>query len=158
MSEGNVSQISSFLIGSIQTRCIVKGEAQKNPLFWRFSGGFWFSQERLFSRNSKRKPLNLITSPIFTNTPCKYACFYNAPSWHTVDFSFSSFGPLDLGGELNSEPLLKVFLFLTKTLVTHSAAVCDSIAAIPPYSALWRRGQHWLAIPPPRSHLTPPST
>ena len=27
-------------INSVQTRCIVKGEAQKNPLFWRFSGGF----------------------------------------------------------------------------------------------------------------------
>ena len=31
----NVTQINS-----VQTRCIVKGEAQKNPLFWRFSGGF----------------------------------------------------------------------------------------------------------------------
>ena len=55
----------------MQTRCIVKGEAQKNPLFWRFSGGCWFSQDRLFSRNSTRRPLNLIKSPIFTNTPCK---------------------------------------------------------------------------------------
>ena len=27
---------------SVQTRCIVKGEAQKNPLFWRFSVGFDF--------------------------------------------------------------------------------------------------------------------
>ena len=27
-------------INSVQTRCIVKGEAQKSPLFWRFSGGF----------------------------------------------------------------------------------------------------------------------
>ena len=27
---------------SVQTRCIVKGEAQKNPLFWRFSGVFDF--------------------------------------------------------------------------------------------------------------------
>ena len=73
----------------MQTRCIVKGEAQKNPLFWRFSGGFWFSQDRLFSRNSTRKPfirlLNLIKSPIFTNTPCKTACLYNAPSMHTLD-------------------------------------------------------------------------
>ena len=25
---------------SVQTRCIVKGEAQKSPLFWRFSGVF----------------------------------------------------------------------------------------------------------------------
>ena len=27
-------------INSVQTRCIVKGEAQKSPLFWRFSGVF----------------------------------------------------------------------------------------------------------------------
>ena len=27
-------------INSVQTRCIVKGEAQKSPLFWRFSRGF----------------------------------------------------------------------------------------------------------------------
>ena len=26
-------------INSVQTRCIVKGEAQKSPLFRRFSGG-----------------------------------------------------------------------------------------------------------------------
>ena len=44
----------------MQTRCTVRGEAQKSPLFWRFSGGFWFSQDRLFSRNPTRKPLNLI--------------------------------------------------------------------------------------------------
>ena len=65
--------------------CIVKGDAQKSPLFWRFSGGFWFSQDRLFSGNSTRKPLNLIRSPIFTNTPCKTACRYNAPSMRTLD-------------------------------------------------------------------------
>ena len=63
-----------------------KGEAQKNPLFWRFSGGFCFSQDRLLSRNSTRKPLNLIKSSIFTNAPCKTTCLYNAPSMHTVDF------------------------------------------------------------------------
>ena len=72
---------------SVQTRCIVKGEAQKSPLFWRFSGGFWFSQDRLLSRNSTRKPLNLIKSPIFTSTPCKSTRLYNAPSMHTVDSS-----------------------------------------------------------------------
>ena len=62
-----------------------KGEAQKSPLFWRFSGGFCFSQDRLFSRKSTRKPLNLIKSPIFTNAPCKTTCLYNAPSMHTVE-------------------------------------------------------------------------
>ena len=55
-------------INSVQTRCIVKGEAQKSPLFWRFLGGFWFSQDRLFSRNSTRNPLNLI-NPRFLQTP-----------------------------------------------------------------------------------------
>ena len=50
-------------------------------IFW----GFWFSQDRLFSRNSTRHPLNLIKSPIFTNAPCKTACLYNAPSMHTVE-------------------------------------------------------------------------
>ena len=63
----------------------VKGEAQKSNLFWRFSGCFWFSQERLFARNSTRKPLHLIKSPIFTNTPCKSTSLHNAPSVHNVD-------------------------------------------------------------------------
>ena len=75
---------------SVQTRCIVKGEAQKSPLSWRFSGGFWFSQDRLFSRNSTRKPLNSIKSPIFTNAPCKTACLGNAPSMHTSEVFWTS--------------------------------------------------------------------
>ena len=74
---------------SKQTTCIVKGEAQKSPLFWRFSGGFWFSQDRLFSKNSTRKPLNLIKSPIFTNAPCKTACLYNVPSMHILDLNLA---------------------------------------------------------------------
>ena len=49
------------------------------------SGGFWFSQDRLFSRNSTRKPFNLIKSPIFTNAACNITCLYNAPSIHTVE-------------------------------------------------------------------------
>ena len=76
----------SGLVSAVcKARCIVKGEAQKSPLFWRFSGGFWFSQDRLFSRNSTRKALNLIKSLIFTNAPCKSTCLYNAPSMHTVE-------------------------------------------------------------------------
>ena len=31
---------------SVQTRCIVKGEAQKSPLFWRFSGVFGFLRRK----------------------------------------------------------------------------------------------------------------
>ena len=80
---------AATMINNVQTRCIVKGEAQKSPFFWRFFGGFWFSQERLFSRNSTRKPLNLKKSPIFTNTPCKSTCLYNAPSMHTVEMIVS---------------------------------------------------------------------
>ena len=73
------------IFNNVQTRCIVKGEAQKSPLFGRFSGGFLFSQDRLFSRNSTRKPLNLIKSPIFTNAAYKTAGLYNAPSMHTLE-------------------------------------------------------------------------
>ena len=83
-----VSVSSLSHINSVHTRCIVKGEAQKSPLFWRFSGAFWFSQDCLFSRKSTRKSLNLIKSPIFTNTPCKSTCLYNAPSMHTVDHTY----------------------------------------------------------------------
>ena len=54
---------------SVQTRCIVKGEAQKSPLFWRFSGGFWFSQDRLLSRNSTRKPFKFNKIPDFYKHP-----------------------------------------------------------------------------------------
>ena len=84
----------SVKINSVQTRCIVKGEAQKSPLLWRFSGGFSFSQDRLFSRSATRRPLNWIKSLIFTNTPCKPTCLYNAPSMHTVEkIIFDTFSP-----------------------------------------------------------------
>ena len=79
--------IVTKLINSVQTSCIVKGEAQKSPLFWRFSGSFWFSQERLFSWNSTRKPFKFNKIPDFTNTPCKPTCLYNAPSMHTVEIN-----------------------------------------------------------------------
>ena len=91
-------------INSVQTRCIVKGEAQKSPLFWRFSGGFWFSQDRLVSRNSTRKPLNLIESPIFTNAPCKTACLYNAPSMHTLEDIYGGSGKKVFAFELQWIP------------------------------------------------------
>ena len=59
----------TWRLNNVQTGCIVKGEPQKSPLFWRFSGSFWFSQDRLFSRNSTRKPFKFnIQSPIFTQT------------------------------------------------------------------------------------------
>ena len=34
------AQFDFIFSNSVQTRCIVKGEAQKSRLFWRFSGGF----------------------------------------------------------------------------------------------------------------------
>ena len=38
---GRTAQEDCFetFLNSVQTRCVVKGEAQKSPLFWRFSGG-----------------------------------------------------------------------------------------------------------------------
>ena len=87
VSHARSHDCSASLNQQCATTCIVKGEAQKSPLFWRFSGGFWFSQDRLFSRNSPSKPLNLIKCPIFTNTPCKSTCLYNAPSMHTFDWN-----------------------------------------------------------------------
>ena len=73
-----------FTINSVQTRCIVKGEAQKSPLFWRFSGGFDFLRIACSLGIPQDNPSNLIKSPIFSNTPCKSTCLYNAPSMHTV--------------------------------------------------------------------------
>ena len=75
------------------------GEARLRKVHFSgdFSGGFWFSQDRLFSRNSTRKPLNLIKSPIFTNTSCKSTSLYNAPSMHTVDDLFERLEKWALG-------------------------------------------------------------
>ena len=38
-----------------------------------------------YLRIPQENPLNLLKSQIFTNTPCKSTCLYNAPSLHTVD-------------------------------------------------------------------------
>ena len=72
-----------FQFNSVQTRCTIKGEAQKSPLLAIFWGAL-ISQERLFSRNSTRK-LFCAKSPFFTNTPSKPTCLYSAPSLHIVD-------------------------------------------------------------------------
>ena len=76
-------------INSVQTRRIVKGEAQKSPLFWRISGSFRFSQDRLWQEFHK-KTLKFNKSPIFTNTPCKSTCLYSAPSMHIVDYNHAT--------------------------------------------------------------------
>ena len=39
----NIFSPPSITVNSVQTRCIVKGETQKSPLFWRFSGVQIFS-------------------------------------------------------------------------------------------------------------------
>ena len=58
-----------LFFNNVQTRCIAKGEAQRSPHFRRFSEGFWFSQERLFSRNPTRKPLSLQNVTEFCKHP-----------------------------------------------------------------------------------------
>ena len=59
------------------------------------------------SRNSTRKPLNLIKSPIFTNTPCESTCLYNAPSMHTVDRrSPRTSQKLPCGGNLQTQRVI----------------------------------------------------
>ena len=73
-------------INSVQTRCIVKGEAQKSPLFWRFSEFFYFLRIAC-SLGFPQETFKFNKIPIFTNTPCKSTCLYNAPSMHTVDES-----------------------------------------------------------------------
>ena len=50
---------------SVQTRCIVKGEAQISPLFWRLSGGLGFSQELLFSKEFHKKTFKFNKIPDF---------------------------------------------------------------------------------------------
>ena len=51
ISKGDLERINS-----VQTRCIVKGEAQKSPLFWRFSGGFDFLRISSSLGIPQRKP------------------------------------------------------------------------------------------------------
>ena len=63
----------------------VKGEAQKNPLFWRFSGVFDFLRSACSLRIPQENPFNFIKSPTFTNSPGKSTCLYNAPSLRTLD-------------------------------------------------------------------------
>ena len=54
-----------------------------------FSGDFLGVFDLLRSACSlgipQENPLNLRKSLIFTNTPCKSTCLYNAPSMHTVE-------------------------------------------------------------------------
>ena len=58
LSETSTKLIWKHFLNSVQTRCIVKGEVQKSPLFWRFSGVFWRPEQCLLSKNFTRNPLN----------------------------------------------------------------------------------------------------
>ena len=80
-------KLEKAIINSVQTRCIVKGEAQKIPLFWAI---FW--KFLIFSRapvlyEFHKKTFKFNKKPIFTNTPCKPTFLYNAPSTHTVEMT-----------------------------------------------------------------------
>ena len=126
---------------SVRTRCIVKGEAQKSLLFWRFSGALWFSQDRLLCGNSTRKHLDLIKSLIFTNAPCKSTCLYNAPSMHTVDdFAYFSRrliwnnGAQKLKNALQPVPVRR-FSFPVLPVVALNRSSKSQIAAR--YAAFW---------------------
>ena len=66
--------------GMNSVRCIVKGEARKNPLCWRFSGGFDFLRSACFVGIPQEN-----RSTDFYKHPCKSICLYNAPSLHTVE-------------------------------------------------------------------------
>ena len=46
-------------------------------------------------------------SSIFTNTPCKSTCLYNAPSMHTVDWRIQDFrtGPPEVAHERSYEQM-----------------------------------------------------
>ena len=75
-------------INSVQTRCVVKRRGSEKSTFLAiFWGVFDFLRVVCSLGIPQEKPLNLIKSPIFTNTPCKSTCLYNAPSMHTVDTS-----------------------------------------------------------------------
>ena len=79
----------------MQTRCIVKGEAQKSPLFWRLFWGFLiFSGSPVLQEFHKKTFKFNIKSPIFTNAPCKTACLYNAPSIVIFFFPYNPPPPL----------------------------------------------------------------
>ena len=71
-----------FVFNSVEIVCIVKGEAQKSPLLWRFSRGGWFSQGLEIPIQD---PLKLIQPPMFACTLYKSICLYNAAGLHVVD-------------------------------------------------------------------------
>ena len=60
----------------VQVECIAKGEAQKSPLLWRFSG---FLRCTFLSKSSSMRPSNFNKITDLASTPCKPTCLYNAP-------------------------------------------------------------------------------
>ena len=55
-------------LGGVQTRCIVKGEAQRSPLLGDFLGGFDFLMSACFV-NSTRKPFKFNKITDFYKSP-----------------------------------------------------------------------------------------
>ena len=108
------------IIDSAQTGYIVKGEAQKSPLFWRFA---LVLQEFQYNTLKFNKP------PIYTNTPSKSTCLYISSSLRTADATLT-FGPnqmLSLKNRpriINQEFYRKGFLNLPRACV-----FCLQIAA-----------------------------
>ena len=70
---------------NLQTRCIVKARLRRVHFSGDFLRGFDFLRSACSLGIPQENPLNSIKSPIFTNTPCKFTCLYNAPSIHTVE-------------------------------------------------------------------------
>ena len=64
-----------MVVNSAQAGCIVKAEAQKSPLFWRFSVLFLFFEDRLLSRNFTRQPLACPSFPCFFWSPARISFF-----------------------------------------------------------------------------------
>ena len=95
-------------------------------IFW----GLWFSEERLFCKNSTRKPLHVISSPIFTNTPCESSFLCNAPSVHTVDLNSGS-----CSKEKKRNSLLSFGLFDVLPSEVKRAQFCTFLASLLGFSS-----------------------
>ena len=66
---------------SVQTGCIVKGDAQKSPFSDDIlGGGRGSSQVHLLSMNSTAGPFKFTKITDFCKCPCRSTCLHNAPS------------------------------------------------------------------------------
>ena len=65
--------------------------SEKSTLMALFLGAFDYLRSSCSLGIAVWDPSNLIKSPIFTNTPCKPFCLYNAPCVHIVERSLGCF-------------------------------------------------------------------